>query len=194
VSRAWVVLLVVIGVLGPLLLVWWSQHESLPSPSEGEALVVAAAQRGGDHSGVTASCRLIGEDEDVLGCRLRDDRGRYGWGQVSIGTRRVETYRGSHEQDVVQSRADFPVSSDGIAEIDFRNPGGADRALTTTLMFVLRDSLGATGHVWYVWPVCPPLAPGETVRCELPGIPATVDLTRVDGEHHHVRLEIEPRP
>jgi hypothetical protein len=193
VSRLRLVLLVVLVVAGPLLFVWWSRHEPLPSPAEGERIVVSTAQRGGEHRGVTASCRHIGKDEDVLGCRLRDDRGRYGWGEVSIGTRKVEGYRGAERHEVVQSRADFPLSSDGVAEIDFRNPG-SEAGLEVALLVVLRDSLSAAGYDWYVWPSCPPLAPGETVRCELPGLPATVDLTRGDGEDHHVRLEITPRP
>lgn len=51
----------------PTALVLWSQHEPLPSPAEGAALLVEAAT-GREHSGVTADCRVLGGDDPVLGC------------------------------------------------------------------------------------------------------------------------------
>ncbi|BBG03072.1 hypothetical protein C8E95_1418 [Pseudonocardia autotrophica] len=197
-SRRWTVLAVVLAAV-PVALVLWAQHEPLPSPGEGEALLTADAQAQG-WSGVTAACRVVGSgDEEVLGCRLRDAEGRYGWGTVKIGTGRVEGYRGTHRTDVVLRRHEFPVSSEGVAELDATVPGTGPgptggSTLGATLAFVLHDSLRAAGYGAPTFPRCPDLPPGGTVHCAVTGIPAAVEVHRPGpGGEHRIRLTVTPR-
>ncbi|MER5674339.1 hypothetical protein [Pseudonocardia alni] len=196
--RWWLPLVVAVAVV-PTALVLWSQHEPLPSPAEGAALLVEAAT-GREHSGVTADCRVLDGDDPVLGCRMRDDEGRHGWGTVRVDETWVKGYRGRTPQDVVRTRWDFPVSADGVAELDVIVPGvgpgptGTD-TLAGVLMFAVRDPLRAAGHdAVLLTPRCPPVPEGATVVCRVDGVPATVEVTRVSGADHRVRLTVTPRP
>ncbi|MEQ3552274.1 hypothetical protein WIS52_17515 [Pseudonocardia nematodicida] len=195
----WWLPLVLVVVFLPLALVLLSQHEPLPSPEEGEGLVVAAAQRDG-HPGSTAWCRVIGERDPSLGCRMRDADGRYGWGSVRVDETWVEGYRGRTPQDVVRTTVEFPVDAGGVAVLDAVVPdlGPGPTGSTTmagVLMFALRAPLEAAGYDATLPGVrCPPVPEGGSVACTVAGIPATVTVTRGAGAEHRIHLTVTPRP
>ncbi|ALE74073.1 hypothetical protein AD006_23145 [Pseudonocardia sp. EC080610-09] len=101
---------------------------------------------------------------------------------------------------MVRHDHDFPVSPDGLAELEVDVPVRAgsptgSRTLTGALIFALRDPLRAAGHDELVAPRCPPVAPGATVRCTVTGVPAAVEVTRPgDGGRHHLHLTVTPQP
>ncbi|MCO7196233.1 hypothetical protein [Pseudonocardia sp. McavD-2-B] len=181
----------------PTALVLWSQREPLPSPAEGAALLVEAAT-GREHSGGTADCPVLDGDDPVLGCRMHDDEDRHGWRTVRVDGTWVEGYRGRTPQEVVRTRWDVPVSADGVAELDVVVPGPGPTGTHTSagvLMSAVRDPLRAAGQdAVLLSPRCPPVAEGATVACRIDGVPATVEVTRVSGADHRVRLTVAPRP
>ncbi|NWJ72477.1 hypothetical protein HX744_18485 [Pseudonocardia sp. ICBG1122] len=62
-------------------------------------------------------------------------------------------------------------------------------------MFAVRDPLRAAGHdAVLLAPRCPPVPEGATVVCRVDGVPATVEVTRVSGADHRVRLTVTPAP
>ncbi|WP_125911501.1 MULTISPECIES: hypothetical protein [Pseudonocardia] len=190
--------LVVVGIVAFAVA---TADDPLGTPEEVAVAVAGAAERSGEHEGVTATCHDVTSDDDrFVRCRLRDADGRHGWSETRI-TRSTSTehrvlggvpYRTTTDRaDGTRTDWDFPVGPDGVAEVEFSAP--SENLLGAALLSVARPALLSVGlDTGHLPRRCPPdpVPVGGTASCPGDTSSVAVEVTRDSDAGYRARITL----
>lgn len=181
----------VVVIVAAIALTWALGRAPIPSQARAQARIAALV---GEHENTVVTANCSKPDRRGFGCRLRDERGRYGWSATAF-TRDAGDGLDDPVRLLQLTTWDLSVAADGtmVKDLEVTPPWDVGTAIFAQVATATKAFGGTDLHTDVT---CPAVVPAGTVTCRATGQARSATLHRTDRNHYRltVGFAVPPHP